>query len=297
MPKRSNQFQKLIKYISEQLAPEGAKVEESVLLEEKGVKNPGEREVDILIEYNIGISTIRIAIECRDRERTDNITWIDSLIGQYANLPVDKVIAISRSGFSSNAMEKAELNNIITMTLDKASEVNWNKQFLKIGIGQVDLKIKFEAISFTTKPPLETKLSSDDKLILEGDEGTVNDFVNEVTPILLRQIKKYLDDNLLSVYKKLSDLDKDGVVEQKLPTEDLILMKNGKRYDVIDIKVNFRIKTNYTTQKVKRHLLDEKAMITSTIIPKDENIDFSFSAVQIKDKPKGRLFVEEIKSK
>lgn len=297
MPKRSNQIQKLIKYISEQLAPEGAKVEESVLLEEKGVKNPSEREIDILLEYNIGISTIRIAIECRDRERTDNITWIDSLIGQYANLPVDKVIAISRSGFSSNAIEKAELNNIITMTLDKASEVNWNKQFLKIGIGQVDLVIKFEAISFTTKPPLETKLSSDDKLILESDKGTVNDFVNKVTPILLRQIKKYLDDNLLSVYKKLSDLDKDGVVEQKLPTEDLILMKNGKRYDVIDIKVNFRIKTNYTTQKVKRHLLDEKAMITSTIIPKDENIDFSFSAVQIKDKPKGRLFVEEIKSK
>src|SRR5688572_759202 len=105
MPKRTNDFQKLIHYIYSQMVPEGATVTESALLRERS--SLAKREVDILIEYEIAGTKLRIAVECRDRSRKDDIEWIDGLIGKYRDLEVDKVIAVSNSGFSSDAIEKA----------------------------------------------------------------------------------------------------------------------------------------------------------------------------------------------
>ena len=161
MPKRSNQFQKLIKFITDQLVPEGATVEESVELEEMGVDNSSKREVDILIQYDIGIAPIRIAIECRDRTRKDDITWIDGIAGKYKNLPVNKVIAISNSGFSSTALQKAELNNIETLTLEEATKMEWQKHFLKLGIAQINQRIDFHKAELTTVPALKEEISPD----------------------------------------------------------------------------------------------------------------------------------------
>ena len=86
MPKRSNQFQKIVTYIAEQLAPLGATVRESVELPESGVSEVL-REVDTLIEMDAGLTRVRIAVESRERSRKDDIQWVDDLIGKYALLP------------------------------------------------------------------------------------------------------------------------------------------------------------------------------------------------------------------
>jgi hypothetical protein len=62
MPKRSNQFQKIVTYIAKQLAPLGATVKESVELPENGVSEVL-REVDTLIEVGAGLTHVRIAVE------------------------------------------------------------------------------------------------------------------------------------------------------------------------------------------------------------------------------------------
>lgn len=64
MPKRSNQFQKIVTYVAEQLAPFGARVGESVELPEQGLDGVS-REVDTLIEIEAGLSTVQIAVENR----------------------------------------------------------------------------------------------------------------------------------------------------------------------------------------------------------------------------------------
>ena len=97
MPKRTNDFQSLIALIERQLAPEGAQVTESKLL--KDILTGEEREVDTVIETKVSGHTITIGIECRDRDRRADVEWIDQLLGKYQNLPVHKIIAVSRSGF------------------------------------------------------------------------------------------------------------------------------------------------------------------------------------------------------
>jgi hypothetical protein len=98
----------------------GAVVTESKLV--KDIRTGTEREVDIAIESTVARHSVMIAIECRDHGRPADIQWIDALVGKYRDLPVDKVVAVSRSGFSKIAMQRAAQVRITTITLEAAVE-------------------------------------------------------------------------------------------------------------------------------------------------------------------------------
>ncbi len=123
MPKRTNEFQQLVLRIYQALAGTGAKVEESVLVPEKN--SNAMREVDVLVTANVAGHSTRLAIECRDHSRDQDITWVDGLIGKYANLGIEKVIAVSASNYSTTALQKAAQHNIELLTLTQAVETDW----------------------------------------------------------------------------------------------------------------------------------------------------------------------------
>jgi hypothetical protein len=129
MPRRSNDFQRLIKRIYEQLAGTTATVSESALVAEHGTDC--EREIDVLIEAQIASVVLRVAVECRDRARPADVTWIDELEGKFRNLGIDKVIAVARSGFSAGAASKAAMLGIETQTLSEGLETDWPKQLAR----------------------------------------------------------------------------------------------------------------------------------------------------------------------
>jgi hypothetical protein len=126
VPKRTNPFQRLIKIIESQLWSEAELTESAVV---------GGREIDILIEHRAGGTEFRVAIECRDHQRTQSVQWVDSLIGKYGTrdpsqgvVPVaHKVIAVSSSGFSKSAYEKAQSSDVglELLTLGEAENVEW----------------------------------------------------------------------------------------------------------------------------------------------------------------------------
>lgn len=123
MPQRSNDFQKIALNIHRALATRGITVEESVLVPEKNSETT--REVDILLTTTVASHKVRVGIECRDHERNQDITWIDGLIGKYANLDIDRVIAVSHSPFTHPAKQKAAQHNIELLTLEEAERVDW----------------------------------------------------------------------------------------------------------------------------------------------------------------------------
>ena len=123
MPKRTNEFQQLVAYIYSKIAPMGGKVTESAELSEDG--SVTKREIDILIEHRVAGVEIKIAIECRDRSRDETVEWIDSLVGKYSRLRVNKVVAVSSSGFSNEAQRKASTHGIDTITAEEARQVDW----------------------------------------------------------------------------------------------------------------------------------------------------------------------------
>ncbi len=124
MPKRTNDFQALIALIERQLAASGVRVVESEMLADL-LTGEG-REVDVCIHAKVSGKDVTLALECRDHKRKADQTWIDTLRGKYANLPVDKVIAVARAGFAKTARAAAEKAGIQTLTLEEATAANWH---------------------------------------------------------------------------------------------------------------------------------------------------------------------------
>jgi hypothetical protein len=123
MPKRSNNFQKLIYLIHHQLANE-AIVTESKFLHDRAANI--DREVDIVIETFVGDYPLTISIECQGRGRVANVEWVEQMKSKHESLPTDKLILVSQSGFTEAARTKAKSCGIETMTMGQATRADWN---------------------------------------------------------------------------------------------------------------------------------------------------------------------------
>ena len=86
-------------------------------------------EVDVVIEATVGQHALRVAVECRDHARPATVEWINELAGRYASLPVDRVVAVSRSGFSAGAKHRAKGTKVNLLTLKEAQETDWPGTF------------------------------------------------------------------------------------------------------------------------------------------------------------------------
>lgn len=122
MPRRSNQFQKLIHLLHHQLAG-AAKVTESTLLQEYTTGE--EREVDIVVETLAGSYSIVIGIECTSCKRRADVTWIEGMWAKHQKLPTNKLILVSKSGFTKPAIREAELKGIEVLSISKAQSTDW----------------------------------------------------------------------------------------------------------------------------------------------------------------------------
>jgi hypothetical protein len=126
MPQRTNEFQHLVKLIHQALAPNSAKVTESAMV--KVPKFGDVREIDVLIETEVSPYKIKIAVEAKDHGVKLDLTDIDAFAGKYRgtdSVVVDKVVIVSRRGFSKRAIGKAKAIGFELFTLNEVSEQDW----------------------------------------------------------------------------------------------------------------------------------------------------------------------------
>ena len=122
---RTNEFLHLFALIQRAIAPHGAKITESALVKAPGFG--GLREIDVLLESQVGPFTMKVAFEANDHGRKLDVTDVETIIGKYKSiggLTVDRVVLVSRHGFSNAATQKAGQNGIRLLTLrspDKTS--------------------------------------------------------------------------------------------------------------------------------------------------------------------------------
>jgi hypothetical protein len=115
MPKRTNEFQKLI-YLVKAHAAAGAIVTESKFL--RDAQTDRECEIDVCIEKVVAGHHVIIAIECTARARPVDVGWINEMMGKHRSLPTKLVLA-SKSGFTAAAVAKAKMEAIELISLDK----------------------------------------------------------------------------------------------------------------------------------------------------------------------------------
>lgn len=298
MPKRSNSFQQVIHFIHSQLELEGTTVTESALLLEINVRNPIEREVDILIEKELGDTKLKLAVECRGRARKDSVEWIDGLIGKYLYLPVNGVIAVSESGFTKKAILIAKRQNIELIALQQAFEKDWPREFQKLSIAKIKGHLEPCGINYEIEPPLKNKLRRKDTIYKRtGEENCISaeDYINKYSlPTAKKSLNKYLKDHFLEIYKTRADFDKLTLLEIPVSCEDMFLLdSNGEEHDLKVITFYWKLNWKITKSNVKHKLFKEKALITTGIVEIKDTSKI-VRIVQIKDKGTGTLFTEEL---
>jgi hypothetical protein len=115
MPKRSNDFQRLVYLVRVNLA-EGATVTESKMMRDRLTKRF--REVDVVIEGRVGGQEVVVSVECRDHRRVADVTWVDLMKAKHDRLDTNALILASRSGFTPEARDVADKYGIKVFTLD-----------------------------------------------------------------------------------------------------------------------------------------------------------------------------------
>lgn len=135
-------FEKLAESIFNKLVknPAYEKVEHNVNL--KGAD--GERQIDLLItSESFGIK-FKTVIECRDFKSKLSIAHVDGFHSKLLDVKANKGILISRKGFSTKAISKANRLGISLCTADETEDDGWQSIIdLPILIEQLSL-IEFE---------------------------------------------------------------------------------------------------------------------------------------------------------
>lgn len=119
MPRRSNEFQRLIFLINQQVAG-GASVTESKMLVDR--ITGAEREVDICIEQQVAGHNIMVSVECRDHKRRAGVAWVETMKAKHERLATNALVLVSRAGFTKEARNLAERYGIRLLAFDEVSK-------------------------------------------------------------------------------------------------------------------------------------------------------------------------------
>jgi hypothetical protein len=141
MPKRSNMFQRLVLLIQHELGKE-AVVQESVMLIDRVTGES--REVDIVISVTVAGQPITIGVETIDRSRRATVEWVEQMEGKHRHL-TDKLVLVSRLGFTLPARAKALPHGISLVNWADAATADWHgilraAKFAELGSLHYDFK-------------------------------------------------------------------------------------------------------------------------------------------------------------
>ena len=187
MPARTNDFQRLIGVIQSHL-DRGSTVTEPQLLPD--ISTGAKREVDIVVSGKVGGQPVLVSIECRDRLRSPDVTWVDEMQTKHSRLPTNVLVLVSHKSFSPEALRVAALYGIRCLVLsdiDAAApdrlfphvQSLWGKAW-ELTLDRVTALVE-AANNF---PAERVRLFEDNKLFL--DDGTELGIASQAVDALIR---------------------------------------------------------------------------------------------------------------
>lgn len=291
MPKRTNDFQELIAYIYKTISPDDCIVEESSLVHDKDSRSL--REVDILLTQNIAGHKISIAIECRDRKRSETVEWIDSLIGKAGSLDVNKIVAVSSEGFTQAAIEKAKSRNIDTLSFEEATDIEWGNYYERLGVALTTETIKIYKVFHELEGDFVdvTTYGMQATLTQYGkDVGSLEKyFESYFKEVLGDKVISHLNSKRMELFKTRGDLDKTAYIEAAAWFPHLnVENQSGEVISLRNIKYIILGDRAVTNIEQRERKFGNYMLHTGSTVCED-NVTYSFNLLQ--DPAKKRLHV------
>ncbi len=128
------------------MAPSGAKVTESAMVDVPGIEEV--REVDILIEGKYGPFNMKIAIEVKDHKRKMDLIQYEAIAAKYkldGGVKVDKLVIVTHSGFYAPTIQRAKSHGVELYKLSRAKRVRWQQLGSRIRTGLISSTLNIES--------------------------------------------------------------------------------------------------------------------------------------------------------
>lgn len=206
MPPQTNDFQQLVHLIQKALFPIGAKVTESAMV--TGTDSTKLREVDILVETEVGPCRISVAVEAKDEGRKMDLVRFESILGKYkvsGGVVVDKIVVVARKGFTKEVYARAGKLGVELFTLAKAATVDWSRlrppdACLRSAVELTDYQINGRSVSeLFGNTPTEVQVECHNGVY----RGNVVDFAKQV---FWKFVLKREREQLLRIDDTISDI-------------------------------------------------------------------------------------------
>jgi len=126
------EFEELVAAIEEAAAPRGAVVTRNDHLAD--IITGETRQVDATIRFRAGSTDILILIECRDRDRSEDVRWVEEMVMKLRGLAASKIILVSSTGFTQPARAKAKPYGVELRELSTINANEIHDWFLPHGI-------------------------------------------------------------------------------------------------------------------------------------------------------------------
>jgi hypothetical protein len=99
------ELENLVAMIQKQLSPD-ASVQHNVMLD--GLDSETKRQIDVLVEQNIGQYTMRIVIDCKDYSKPVDVKGVEEFHGLIQDVRAHKGALVCPAGFTKSALKRAK---------------------------------------------------------------------------------------------------------------------------------------------------------------------------------------------
>lgn len=263
----------------------------SIKTNEKMADSSGiKREIDVLVTSKMQGVTMNIAFECKDySKKAVDIQVVDAFVGKCKHLPqIHKKVIVSTSGFTANAAERANQEDIMLCPLENIpfgkilSNYNIHKTIPDFKVGD-NINISFD------EPVCDDFDSSCDCFLTKDD--TKVDFIKETYRSLSRlETQVELAYNFMALGKKPFIATSSFKIQNG---KIYIKSKNGRKYNICEAKipvfVNFKIVEGRICSQQKM-VQGNDVLITENTFEHDDRL---ISTVLIESGEKHNLLIRQ----
>lgn len=237
------QFEYLVTRIEHALAPKGATVKSPDLIVDKLTGQL--REVDASIRFKAGTSEFLITIECRDRIKIEDTTWIEQLATKQTNIGATKTIAVTSNSFTLPAIKKAKFYGIEIRKVTKI-DLNSISKWITVNHTQYNYNIVDFGLNIDVSEDNKEKVKQE--LSLYGSKFWDVDFCTSYKTEKKITLRKILEQIMLNCREQIDKVEIPEIghtekitINSKIPKGEVYVTTAFGKFDLIALRVGFTL--------------------------------------------------------
>jgi hypothetical protein len=184
-------------------------------------------------------------------------------LGKCRDLHVDRIVAVSRAGFTAGAQAKAKATNVETRTLREALAADWPTELELASVARIQVYVHPETIVIDSSPPLEQRMVL--RAISAGLEMPIEEYFRQSHGTVYYQFMKELETDPEKRFGTMRDLNREHKWGCAFQVHDtIVITSDGSRHTLDRMWWECTVELSTTDLPTKRELFGNVGVISAS---------------------------------